>query len=217
MQQPLDQAAVPYDRFVPQGIAIPPEPLLRLQGYRDIDRVRDDVRGIAERMAACAEGLLAPEAYYRRVRIEDCTNGALILETGTAFHSMELTKAMTGCREVVVFVLTLGPKIDAKTEAYLKNSDVVEALFLEAAGWIAIERATRELALHLWSLISGLGLRLGRRLGPGYVDWPLEEQRPLFGLLADAPLQVSLLDSCAMSPKKSRSGIYGLHPVGTRA
>ena len=215
MQQFSDLAAVPYDRFVPQGVTISPEPLLRLQGYRDLDRVRDDVQGIAERMAACAEGLLAPEAYYRRVRIENCTNGELVLETGTTFHSAELAKAMTGCHELVAFVLTLGPKIDAKTEAYLKNDDVVEALFLEAAGWIAIERATKELAQHLWSLISGLGLRLGRRLGPGYADWSLEEQRPLFGLLADAPLQVSLLDSCAMIPKKSRSGLYGLLPART--
>ncbi len=52
-----------------------------------------------------------------------------------------------------------------------------------------------------------------RRLGPGYVDWPLEEQAALVALLDGAPLPVRLLDSCAMIPKKSRSGLYGLRPL----
>ena len=205
--------AKPYQRFVPADISVPAEPLLRVQGYRNLEAVRDDVRAIAEGMAACATELLAVEALYRRLRIERRTDDTIRLEEGTVFHSEALRKALSGCDALIVFVLTLGPKLDAKTRALLQDSDVVEALFLETAGWIAIERATKALAGKLQAEAAEQGLSLGRRLAPGYADWPLQEQSALFGLLAAAPLQVRLLESCAMAPKNSRSGVYGLRPA----
>jgi hypothetical protein len=45
------------------------------------------------------------------------------------------------------------------------------------------------------------------------VTWPLEEQPALFGLFGNAELPVSLMSSCAMSPKLSRSGLYGIRPL----
>jgi cobalamin-dependent methionine synthase I len=66
-------------------------------------------------------------------------------------------------------------------------------------------------------------LSLGPRLGPGYsykrpgssdgarVMWPLEQQRELFALFAGSALPVELMESAAMRPKMSRSGLIGLH------
>ena len=211
----------PYGHFTGARIEVPVGPLLRLQGYRDMARVRPRVREIATRMAALAGTLVAPETTYRRVRIGSCTPAALVLETGaetgaetaTTFHGAEFAKVLGRCREVVVFVLTLGAGLDAETERFTANEEIVEALFLEMAGWIAVERVTRNFAGHLASLVRDENLAPTRRLGPGYVDWPLEEQAALFGLLDGAPLPVRLLESCAMIPKKSRSGLYGLRPL----
>jgi hypothetical protein len=58
-------------------------------------------------------------------------------------------------------------------------------------------------------------------MGPGYayrvgslqVDWPLEDQRELFTLLEGGPLPVTLMSSCAMFPKLSRSGLFGVAPA----
>ncbi len=77
---------------------------------------------------------------------------------------------------------------------------------------MAVERATRSFAQHLWSEAQGEGCRLTRRLGPGYADWAVDEQTALFGVFAGVALPVRLLESCAMIPKKSRSGVYGLRP-----
>ncbi|MHA1600248.1 MAG: hypothetical protein ACTSW2_05435, partial [Alphaproteobacteria bacterium] len=106
--------------------------------------------------------------------------------------------------------LTLGPHLD---EAVLKlgtDDNLVTALFLEMAGWLAVERATKQLGEHLWSRAGAEGLRLSRRLAPGYADWSLDEQKPFFDLFAGVDLPLKLLDSSAMIPKKSRSGLYGL-------
>ncbi len=199
-----------HGRFVPQGLTIPTDPLLRMQGYRDLTRVRDRVRKIAAAAAAQAESLVVPDAHYRRVRIEACGATSLRLETGTVFHSNGFAKGLSGCSEVVVFLLTVGPHLDDAVAKLSTDDDLVTALFLEMAGWLAIERATKQLAEHLWSLAGAEGLRLSRRLAPGYADWSLEGQRPLFDLFAGVDLPVHLLESNAMMPKKSRSGLYGL-------
>ena len=124
-----------------------------------------------------------------------------------------LVEVFAGCGEVMAFVLTLGPAFDAESERLTAADEIVEALFLEMAGWLAIEQATRALALHVSDQVRNQRLGLTRRLGPGYVDWPLDEQAGLFALLADVSLPVRLMDSCAMLPKKSRSGLYGLRPL----
>ena len=212
-QQPLAPDSEGFQRFVPGEIAIPVEPLLRIHGYRDMPAVRADVRDIAESMAACARELLAVEAYYRRLRIASSSDGRIELETGTAFRSAALGETLEGCQEIFVFVLTLGPRLDEKTQALLQDINVVEALFLETAGWLAVERATKALAQHLWDQVADRGLGLSRRLAPGYADWPLEDQGPLFALFDAVPLPVRLLESYAMMPKNSRSGVYGLRPT----
>jgi hypothetical protein len=199
--------------FIGERFEIPAAPILRLQGYRDASRIRPRVREIATRMATRAETLIAPETTYKRVGIQSCTPEALELETGTTFHSARFARVLAGCREVVVFVFTLGPDLDAEAERLAAEDEIVEALFLETAGWVAVEKATKAFALHLVSMLRDEGLAPTRRLGPGYVDWPLEEQPVLFDVLAGAPLPVRLLDSCAMIPKKSRSGLYGLRPL----
>ena len=199
-----------HGRFVPHGLTIPTEPLLRMQGYRDLTRVRDRVRKIADEAAAQAESLITPVAHYRRVRIAECAAASLRLETGAVFHSNGFAKALSGCSEVVVFLLTVGPQMDEAVAKLSADDDLVAALFLEMAGWLAVERATKQLAEHLWSLAGAEGLRLSRRLAPGYADWSLEEQKPLFDLFAGIDLPIQLLESNAMMPKKSRSGLYGL-------
>ena len=204
--------AVSFGHFRSEAISVPAAPLLRMQGYRDPSRVRADVREIATRNAALAETLLSPEAHYRRVAVMDCTDGRLELESGVTFHSEQFSKALKECREAIVFVLTLGEDIDKATQSLVEKDEIVDALFLETAGWFAVEQTARNFARHLWTICRKDGLRLSRRLGPGYYDWPLEEQAELFRLFEGTPLPVRLLDSCAMLPKKSRSGLYGLLP-----
>ncbi len=202
-----------YGHFRAEIAEVPVETLLRLQGYRDPARIRPRVRDIAAKAAALALSIIAPEAYYRRVPIESCTPDELRLAGGTVFHSARFAKVLDGCREAVVFVLTLGSGLDPETERLTAEEAIVETLFLEMAGWLAVEQPTKGLVLHLTPLFRDQRLGLTRRLGPGYVDWPLDEQAGLFALLEDAPLPVRLLESCAMIPKKSRSGLYGLRPL----
>ncbi len=51
-----------YGHFRTEIAELPVEPLLRMQGYRDLARIRPRVRDIATKAAALAQSVAAPEA-----------------------------------------------------------------------------------------------------------------------------------------------------------
>ncbi len=210
-QSPVFQ---PWAHFVPSALHIRTEPMLRIQGYAQPQSVRPAIADVAARTAALAEGLLAPEVYYRQLRVARCSAQGLELEAGTSFHSELFRDVLGDCREVTVFILTVGVGLDAMEKRLQERGEILEALFLQTAGWLGVEGATKAFAAHLRDMARQRGYRLTRRFTPGCSGWPLTEQRSLFQLFGTGPLSVRLLETCAMLPKMSRSGLYGLRPAG---
>jgi cobalamin-dependent methionine synthase I len=48
------------------------------------------------------------------------------------------------------------------------------------------------------------------QLKSGPCEWSLDEQKALFDVFGEAKLPVKLMESCAMVPKMSRTGLYAL-------
>jgi len=207
-------------QYAPKLASLDPAKILRIHGYRDIDVVRKDVLGAAERHAEEALTLLELRFFYQRLHVSGLSDDQLALDGGMTFNCDAFGKILRNSKEVVPFLLSTGKPLDGRIQAYLADFNVLEALLLETAGWIAIEAATRMFALHLRREIAPAGLDLSTRMGPGYayslgarkVTWDLSDQRKLFNLFNGFPLPVTLLESCAMHPKLSRSGLYGLRP-----
>ena len=203
-----------------EGFPVDADRILRVQGYRDPARIRPRIRKIAERAAADIATIGTPEARFVRSGIESISNGVLTLSGGHEFNCAAFDRLLANATDVVVFVMTLGPGVDVATAQRFEASEPVDALFLECAGWLCVERATRMLAAHLQEEMASEGLGVTFRLGPGYdyksgedrAVWGLEEQPALFRVFGDASLPVDLLESCAMLPKLSRSGLFGVAP-----
>ena len=205
---------------------IDPTHILRVHRYQDPEKVRPQIRDAADRISQVVVGLAKPVATYLSVPIAACDDGILTLRDGTKFHCPAFDRLLNGATEIVAFVMTLGPEVDARVVSLMDEFEPLDALFVEAAGWLTIEAATRDLGAHLRAELAPTGLSVAHRMGPGYsyratareseerVGWPLEEQAQLFGLFADADLEVELLPSAAMMPKMSRSGIFGVVPKG---
>lgn len=199
------------------GVVIDETSILRIQGYRDLKKIRPAIARAAAASARETETLIHPCVYYRRLDVKSCDRGILELEDGTIFENEAFGRFLNEPRHIVAFILTMGRRLDQAVIDYISNDQLLNALFLETAGWLGIEATTRALSIHLRSQALEHGLRLSPRLGPGYsykldgrsVLWPLEQQQPLFRLFANDQMDVELLDSCAMLPKISRSGIFG--------
>ncbi len=201
-----------YGKFNVQGIRVRREPMLRIHGYPEPDHVSPKIREAAERMAACAERLFRLDLSYRPVRIKRCDGHTLTLETGTSFNCGNSGSSLTDCTIVVAFFLTAGEELDKEAARLQSNGHLLDVLFLETAGWLGIEAATKSFAIYLRGWAQADGYKLTSRLAPGYGTWPLADQKSLFSLFDGLSVPVRLLESCAMTPKMSRSGLYGLRP-----
>lgn len=192
--------------------------MLRIQGYRDPTRVRAPIRRAAGQAAAVVERLMEPEVRYRRITIDACDADGLRLAGGTTLRCAAFPWYLGACTEVAVFVLTAGERIDAELQRLHEAEEMLQMLFVETAGWLAVEAITKIFTGHLRAAVEREGRRITRRMGPGYTyatrgqdaPWPLEEQGTLFALLGPEPLPVTMLESCAMRPKMSRSGLVGI-------
>ncbi len=183
------------------------EPMLRINGYSQLDRVHPHVQEVARQMARRAETLFRPELWYRLLNIRERTEAGLVLETGAFLRCGEFAQSSSA---VVAFVLTMGEAFDIEAQSLSATGKVLDRLFFETAGWLGVEAATRTLAERLREWSRPQGYALTRRHAPGYQGWPLTDQQAMFSLFEGVPMSVQLLESCVMVPTMSRSGLYGL-------
>ena len=210
-----------YGVFRPDAVTVRPDRMLRVHGYRDLKKVRPVIVKTAEEVARRAEELFRPGVHFRRLPVEDVSGAGVLRAGGLAFHNPAFAKYLEGAREVTVVVATMGKPLDDEVIAVMEEFDPLRALFLETAGWLGIETTTKLFAAALAERVRADGYRVTQRLGPGYsykvngedTRWLLEEQQQLFRAFDDVDLPVRLLESCAMLPKMSRSGLYGLAPL----
>ncbi len=194
--------------------------VLRIQGYKDPNKVR---RVIRESALTAIEAFIentVPTVTYRIVDVHSVDREGAVLGAAVKLQSEIFQQYLAEAKEVVVFVLTVGKQIDDQTIKWMDEEKLVEALFLESAAWLGVEDATKQFVLKIRNWAMQQSMRISRRLGPGYsypidgqqVMWDLLDQRPLFDLLDAADMPVTLLESSAMLPKMSRSGLFGLIP-----
>ncbi len=121
--------------------------------------------------------------------------------------SEDLAKNLAGCKQAIVFAVTVGSGIDRLIARYEQISPA-KALCFHAIG---AERA-ETLCNTFNEFFNTLHPKtLHPRYSPGYGDLPLSFQHPLFSVL-DCPRKIGLTlnESFLMSPSKSITAILGL-------
>lgn len=158
---------------------------------------------IVRAMAQQAESIARPRAVYRVCYIDAKADDHIVVE-GTQLSSRVLRVNLDTAQRVFAYVATAGMELQEWADG---QQDIVEQFWAEGIMLQAVRTAMVALSEHLQERY-----RPGRlaRMNPGSLtDWPLREQRPLFGLLGDVEQQIGvrLTDSCLMVPRKSVSGI----------
>jgi hypothetical protein len=202
------------DRVVawePDRLAIDPWTVLRLARYRRREDAPAAVWDVTRAMTARAGELIRPAARLRLVRVTEVTADRAVV-AGATFSGRAIGRHLSGARQAVAFVLTLGPALETEVVALGERHDLLEAYLLDLAGWTAIEAAARALRRALVTALPPA--QVSHRLGPGHRDWPLGEQRDLLALLGGAgalePAAVRLSEHGVLIPFKSISGLFAL-------
>lgn len=197
------------------------ERLLGVHKYKDMSKVRPVIKKAAEGAVDAASRLSQPEAVFLRVGIKDCEGDGLTLANGVRLECPAFEEKLASSTEILAFVITLGAELDeAVSKGFADGTDPLGPLFLDTGGWLMIEAVTRAFSSYLKEDHFGPDYALSMRMAPGYsyrvenqeerVSWDLLEQEKLFGLFGKADLPVELMDSGAMLPRMSRSGIFGV-------
>ena len=206
--------------FNPGAPQFDPMKILRIHGYKNMEKIRPAIRKAADEIAERAIGVMEPIIHFKRMAVAECSGESLFLKNGLTFTNPAFIQYLFEAQEVVTVVITVGKGLDDEVDDFMDKFEPLEALFMETAGWLGIEWTTKKFVEFFNAGTKAEGRRLTKRMGPGYsykvngVDamWSLEEQRQIFKVFDDVDLPVQLMESCAMFPKMSRSGLYGLVP-----
>ncbi len=151
-----------------------------------------------------------PRAVWRRFPIRVENNSVTLAEN--VIESRDLARALTGCTEVCLLALTLGPGVDR----LIRKAEIAEPPLvpvLQAVAAEKVEEYADRLQETIAREIAGEGLKPRPRFSPGYGDFPLEYQKRLFSLLEiEKKIGVTLTDACLMVPLKSVTALIGLAP-----
>jgi hypothetical protein len=159
--------------------------------------------------------LLQPRISYRRFVLASVSRGGIELDDGTRFKSPKLARALVRAEAVCCFVATVGPALEMEVQRQMQQRRYADAYVLDAMGSMSAENIVEQFYRRTARSLAENGRGVTLRFSPGYCDWPLDQQRPLFELFSDhPPLKVRLSGSCLMSPSKSVSGLFGILPAG---
>jgi len=177
----------------------------------------------------------APTAIYAISRATWGEDSVVLTDLDLAFHSRRLVRffsskprrveedeyvedeaertAVPPPEQVVLFAATIGGDLEERAREEMAGGSPFGALVADALGSALAEGAARDLMDYLEKirLLGPEGTQgMLRRFHPGYSDWPLEDQRLLFGALEPDRIGLSLGPSCLMIPEKSVAGLAGV-------
>jgi hypothetical protein len=195
------------------AVRVDPDLVLRLQRYRQLDRVPPRLHEVARQTAALAEALIAPQGWMWRGPVRHVDSDGSVRVGEFAFNSRVLARTLERAVEAIILLLTVGDALERRAHDLIGEEHLVEGLLLDTAGWAALDAMLKQVRQRLAADARREGRRLTARLAPGFADWGLEQQRELFAAFDGVALPVRLTDAQVMLPRKSLTGLYGMVPA----
>lgn len=194
-------------------LSAPPAEVMRLLGYRE-GRTRLAERDVAlvERGIRLAREASRPMASvaYCAVTV-DCDKVRTPLP-GVAWRSRSLARLLDGADGVSLLAATLGPGVEELTRSLFDREEYALATIVDAAGSALVQGLGEWLRTELAGPAGGA--RLTPLYGPGYGDWPIEEQIALVDLAGGQAIGLTCTETCYLQPQKSLVGLVGWLPAG---
>jgi hypothetical protein len=140
------------------------------------------------------------------IRKDGFSCAGLFFDTGKI-----IADELTDAEEMVFFLVTAGPGIDAWSKSAFAAGDFLEGYMIDTCGSEIAEAAAgaieKRIVNHAETLMEK---STTSRYSPGYCGWNTGEQQKLFSLLPEKFCGVTLTGSSLMVPIKSISGCIGI-------
>lgn len=159
-----------------------------------------------------AEGLcqIRGAVYFSdEVRFPETKDRILIANTEFAIGK-KIGKELLHSESVALFICTAGKKISELSGQLLMGEHPVLGYVYDVLGSIIADSAAEKIHQEIKKLVAIDDLLVTNRYSPGYCQWKVDDQHPLFSLFPEKCCGISLTDSALMHPVKSVSGIIGI-------
>ena len=168
-----------------------------------------------------AQAAAHPKAAYKVAFIDSNKEDRVVID-GITFTSRVLSTNLESLHRVYPFIATCGLELDAWAHSF---TEMVYRFWADAIAESALREAMRFIETHLTELYMPAPLDQPEvektpklvDMNPGSLEeWPIDQQKPLFGLLGSAAesIGVQLGETFLMHPVKSVSGIYFINQEG---
>ena len=191
-------------------IEIDKDEVCRYLGYGKDQGPTSSISSLIDEEIEEAYNLIEPLCFYQLVDIKRVRNPWVILEDGSRITSEVLSRVLSRCRQVAIFVANIGRSLEERVAQLMKEGQILRATILDAVGSEVAEKTACYLQDKVRELAISDGSEVTLRYSPGYCDWDITQQRVLFQAMNSAPLGVNLTEECLMVPRKSVSGLIGL-------
>jgi hypothetical protein len=186
--------------------------LAKLLGGQKKKRLPKSIRKKVRTARQKLKKLIKPSLHYRIVKPSVTDNAAVQLNETVEFTSAKLAQTLKNAEKMVCFVGTIGNDVENEINRLLGNQKLAAAYILDSMGSVAVENMIDRFQELMENKFSAEDRTVTLRFSPGYCDWPVTQQKKLFNIFDPKQLDVELLDSCLMKPRKSISGVFGITP-----
>ena len=194
------------------NIEIERQQVLRNIGYNTRRKPPARVVSLVDQHIDNAHQLIKPSYSYVVRNIERVRRSCVFVEGSIVFESEVLARLLEQCTMVVVFLVTIGDRLEEMVCRLAGDGLVLEASVLDTIGSVAAEQMAESVHGEIRGMARTQGLCTSRRFSPGYCDWDVSQQKMVFRAMKGDCAGVKLNDGCLMLPRKSISGIIGLGP-----
>jgi cobalamin-dependent methionine synthase-like protein len=202
-------ATTPIHLVDPVAIEVGRPMILMRLGYRRPSQVPERTARLIDDVMKRGRSLLAPKAVYREITVGTAGPGAILFGETWKTESRSVHERFAACRLAVVFAATVGPAVESWGRDLSDSGEMTKGLLADAFGSSAATALGVALEQVVARRFAEKDLEATRRYAPGYGDWPLADQAPLFSLLDASRIGMTLTEDHLMIPAKSISGVIG--------
>ncbi len=125
-------------------------------------------------------------------------------------YSRNLRTNLKDCKQVVLFVATLGTEVDRLIRK-MQVVDMAKAVVMQACAATLLEEYCDELQKKIAERMQEQGKYIRPRFSPGYGDFSIQHQKDVLAMLETSKrIGVTMTDSYMLTPTKSVTAVIGI-------
>jgi len=193
-------------------IQIPLKDVKRRIGYPPDVEMHGGIQTIFDNEIAFAYTLFEPMGIFTRLAIKSYKEKAVVFKNSDfVLESRQVSRLLDGCLEAVLFMATIGGKLELELINLLDEKETTRAFILDAIGSETADAVADQMHWHyLKEIAHADGMEVTPRFSPGYGDWPITVQSEVHKACNGSAIGISVRESSLMIPRKSISAVVGM-------